>query len=62
MAKTVKLDNSKKQYATQKGPLGSPAEQEGLNAELGSADGKGEYVPRKMSEIIKDKREALKKK
>ena len=59
MAKTVKLNE--KQYETQKGPIGSKEEQASLKAELGSADGKGEYVPRKMSEIIKDKREALKK-
>ena len=41
----------KKEYATQKGALGSKEEQEGL---------KNELPPRKMSEIIADKKEALK--
>ena len=52
MAKTIKMD---KKYATQKGPLGSNEEQEALASEV------IDTTARKMSEIIADKKEALKK-
>jgi hypothetical protein len=52
MAKTIKMD---KKYATQAGPLGSKEEQEALASEVIDTNA------RKMSEIIADKKEALKK-
>jgi len=52
MAKTIKMD---KKYATQVGPLGSNEEQEALASEVINTNA------RKMSEIIADKKEALKK-
>jgi len=52
MAKTIKMD---KKYASQVGPLGSKEEQEALASEVIDTN------PRKMSEIIADKQEALKK-
>jgi hypothetical protein len=45
------VEGTRKNYETQKGALGSKEEQEGL---------KNELPPRKMSEIIADKQEALK--
>jgi len=56
MAKTIKMDTKDigKAYDSQVGELGSKEEQANLAKEI-------KYVPRKMSEIIKDKKEALQK-
>ena len=62
MAKTIKLNDDvkgqdeaiKKYYSSQKGKLGTIEEQESLKKEVIKEN------PRKMSEIIKDKKEALK--
>jgi len=50
-----------KQYATQVGPIGSAEEQAALANEVIDPKDVKEYIPRKMSEIIKDKKAALKK-
>jgi len=59
MAKTIKMEQ--KQYATQVGPIGSAEEQAALANEVIDPKDVKEYIPRKMSEIIKDKKAALKK-
>ena len=59
MAKTIKMEQKK--YATQAGPIGSAEEQAALANEVIDPKDVKEYIPRKMSEIIKDKKAALKK-
>ena len=59
MAKTIKMEQ--KEYATQVGPIGSAEEQAALANEVIDPKDVKEYIPRKMSEIIADKRAALKK-
>ena len=59
MAKTIKMEQ--KEYATQVGPIGSAEEQAALANEVIDPKDVKEYIPRKMSEIIADKKAALKK-